>query len=406
MKPAPAAVVFGMLEHGHIKRLLPIVSGLVGAGVRTHVFTDVRFRAEVEAAGGRHVDLFRGRPLDGADGASIPIPCRYVSFAGHYAEQVVAEAAALGPSLVVHDTFAVIGAVVAGHLGLPRVNVCVGHNHAPGPTLEDLRDDPRVAIAGECFRAVEALRERHHLPDASPFSYVTALSPQLNLYCEPPEYLREEERRPFEPMAFVGSLSDATIGRPPPAVPPFGEDAAEKLRVYVSFGTVIWRYYAAAAWRALEAVSDALAATREARGLVSLAGAPPGAGAGRLARRNVRVENYVDQWSVLGAASVFITHQGLNSTHEAAFRGVPMISYPFFADQPALSRRCEELGLAVPLVGEPRGPVTADDVHAAVARVVERREGFRARLTEARSWELAVMAGRPQVVERILALIA
>lgn len=398
--------MFGMREYGHIKRLLPIIAGLAGAGVRPHVFTDARFRAEVEAAGGVHDDLFRGRPLDAADASSIPVPCRYVSFAGHYADQVLAEAAALEPSLVVHDTFAVIGVVVARSLGLPRVNVCVGHNHAPEPTLEALRRDPRVSIADDCWRAVEALRLRHHMPEASPFSYVTALSPQLNLYCEPPEYLRQADRRPFEPIAFVGSLSDSTINRPPPPASPFGGDAGEKLRVYVSFGTVIWRYYETAAKRALEAISDAVGSLADANAVVSLAGAPAAEWTRRLARPNVRVEDYLDQWSMLGAASVFITHQGLNSTHEAVFRGVPMISYPFFADQPALSRRCQELGLAVPLVGDLRGQVTAADVHAALARVAAGRDTFRMRLAEARAWELDVMAGRPHVIARVLDLIA
>src|SRR5262249_60501760 len=65
---------------------------------------------------------------------------------------------------------------------------------------------------------------------------------------------------------------------------------------------------------------------------------------------NVRLIEYADQWAALRDADMFITHHGLNSTHEAIFHEVPMISYPLFSDQPALARRCQELGLAVPLV--------------------------------------------------------
>jgi MGT family glycosyltransferase len=405
MKPGASIVVFGMLEHGHIKRLLPIISGLARTGLRVHVFTVARFRSEIESAGGHHIDLFRGRPLEEADALSIPIPCRYVSFAGHYAEQVAAEAAALQPSLVIHDTFAVIGAVVARYLGVPRVNVCVGHNHAPEPTLETLRTDPRVAVSEDCRRAVQALRERHGMPEASPFSYVTSLSSELNLYCEPPQYLREEERVPFQPIAFVGSLSEQTIGRPPTPVSPYGDSAAGKQRLYVSFGTVIWRYYEQAARGALEAISEAVADLPEVVALVSLGHARSCAWAARLERPNLRVESYVDQWSTLCHSSVFLTHQGLNSTHEAVFLGVPMISYPFFADQPALSKRCQELGLAVPLVDTLRGRVSAANVRAALACVAARRESLRARLAEARAWELDTIAARGQVIERILGLI-
>ena len=95
MKPGTSAVVYNMLEYGHLKRLLPVISGLTRAGVRTHVFTLPAYCAEVENAGGLFIDLFRGRPLDEADALSIPIASRNVSFAGHFAEEVVIEAAAL-----------------------------------------------------------------------------------------------------------------------------------------------------------------------------------------------------------------------------------------------------------------------------------------------------------------------
>ena len=404
MRRGTSIAVFGMLERGHVSRLLPIVSGLARAGVLVHVYTDARFREDVERSGGRFEDLFAGRPLDAADATSVPIPCRYVSFAGCYADAVAAQVAALRPSLVVHDTFAVIGAVVARRLGLRRVNVCVGHNHAPEPTLEALRDDPRVAVSDDCRRAVQALRERHQMPDASPFSYVTAISPDLNVYCEPPQFLNDDERAAFEPLIFFGSLSEQALARTAPAESPFGEGCAASRRVYVSFGTVIWRYYEPAARIALQAISEAVGGLPDAVALVSMGRAPlPWAAA--LERSNVRVQGYVDQWSALREASVFVTHQGLNSTHEAIFQGVPMVSYPFFADQPALSRRCQGLGLAVPLSAGLRAPVSPDDVRSALARVEHEREGLRARLAKAREWEQDVIAARGQAVSRILALL-
>ena len=403
MKTTRAAAVFGMIERGHFQRLLPVIAGLAQAGLRTHVFTDRRYRDEVESVGGLFVDLFAAHPLEAADAASLPIPCRYVSFAGHYADDVTAEAQALRPSLVVNDGFAVIGAVVARQLRLPRVNVCVGHNLAPAPTLERLRHDPRVAVSAACWRAVQVLRERHQMPDASPFSYVTDLSPQLNLYCEPPQFLREDERRAFEPLAFFGSLSTQTIDRPASTPSVFAPAPAGARRIYISFGTVVWRYYQAAARAALEAISVAVSAMPDATALVSLGGTPA-PWAADLARPNVRVESYVDQWNALREASVFITHHGLNSTHEAIYQGVPMVSYPFFGDQPGLARRCQELGLALPLVPGLRAPVSPTDVAAVLARVAAERPALQARLAQARAWELEAIAARGQVIQRILDL--
>src|SRR6185503_15052042 len=113
-----------------------------------------------------------------------------------------------------------------------------------------------------------------------------------------------------------------------------------------------------------------------------------------LSRANVRVEATVDQWRVLAECDAFITHHGLNSTHEAIFHRVPMISYTFFSDQPALASKCQELGLAIPLTGTLRGAITADDVKAAIAMALEKRRALRAHLARARLWELDTMAGR------------
>lgn len=397
-------VVFAMPEQGHFKRLLPLIAGLAAAGAPPVVFTDRRFQADVRRVGGEFIDLFSECPIERADDSSVPIPCRYVSFAGRYADDVVRRAAPLRPSIVVHDTFAVIGVVVAHHLRLPRVNVCAGHNLAPGPTLEGLRQDPRIRVSGSCWDGVRSLRDRHGMPDASPFSYVTALSPDLNVYCEPPEFLLPAERSAFAPIAFFGSLPDEwpTGERKRPSA--FGENCMAALRVYASFGTVIWRYYEAQALGALEALSEVMSAQPDAAALVSLGGQAPSERMRRLGRRNMRVVSYVDQWQALGEATVYLTHQGLNSTHEAVFQRTPMISYPFFADQPGLSRRCQELGLAIPLVAGLRGPVEPDDLRKALARLEHERDTMQARLAAAEGWERATIRGRPAVIERILDL--
>ena len=152
-----SAAVFCMPEQGHFKRLLPLIAGLSGAGIETHVFTDLRYRAAVERAGGRFSDVFAGRPLEAADATSLPVPCRYVSFAAHHADSMLRELAPLRPDLVVHDTFAVIGVVAANALALPRVAVCSGHNAAPLPTVEALRRDGRDAATARIRPLSDAL---------------------------------------------------------------------------------------------------------------------------------------------------------------------------------------------------------------------------------------------------------
>jgi UDP:flavonoid glycosyltransferase YjiC (YdhE family) len=294
--------------------------------------------------------------------------------------------------------------VVAHHLDIPRVNVCAGQNLAPKPTLEALARDPRVRTSVQCQRAVELLRKRHGMPGASPFSYIDGLSNDLNVYCEPPEFLLPAEREAFRPIAFFGSLLPdpiAEIGGRPSL---FGVDSNASLRIYASFGTVIWRYYEEAAVEALNALIDAVANVDGVTALVSLGGRNAPELAERLARTNVRIEGYVDQWRVLQEASVMLTHQGLNSTHEAIYHRTPMISYPFFSDQPGLARRCQDLGLAVPLNSGIRGAVSTENVHTALARIEAGAAEMQLRLAEARQWELATIAARPAVIERIVRL--
>ena len=123
-----------------------------------------------------------------------------------------------------------------------------------------------------------------------------------------------------------------------------------------------------------------------------------------LRRRTVRVESYVNQLEVLSEADLFITHHGLNSTHESIVHGVPMISYPFIADQPALAQRCQDFGLATQLTESPLDSVHPKHALAAINRIWDDRHRFGIRLDQARQWELKVIAARKQVLQRVLDL--
>jgi MGT family glycosyltransferase len=387
---------------GHVQLLLPLVAGFRRRGVPVRVMTHGEFRERVEAMGAAFVDLYAGRPLDAADATSVPVPSRWVTFAGVYAESLAAEVATFAPRLILYDTFTVAGFVVARLLGLPYVNVCPNHAPVPSRMLAALARDPRVATSDACRAAVERLRTVHGMAGANPFSYYETLSPHLNLYCEPEEFLDPGDRAPFAPLAFFGALAPPESDGAPAAGAFAG--SGTRRRIYVSFGTVVWPYFEAAATAALAAISQTLAG-RDVDVVLSLGRhrLSPAARAA-LVRGNVRVEDHVDQWATLAEADAFVTHHGISSTHEAIFRRVPMISYPFFGDQPALARRCRDLGLAVPLTDEPRAEVKPAALLGALDRLSDERDRFAARLSEARAWELRTIAGRDAIIDRMLAL--
>lgn len=408
MSRTGGVVAFTIPGQGHISRMLPLVAGLCEMGVPVDFYAHEMARSPIERTGARFHDLYAGRDMDVPDGTSRPVPMRNVSFAGYWGEEIALEVAALGPRLVIHDTFAVIGRVVAFHLGIPRVNMRAGHNLEPRRALAALEaEEGSIAVAEACRASVDLLRERHGMPDASPFSFFIDNGADLNICSEPPEFLAEDQRPPFEPLAFFGSCwpsSGAPGATPEPDF--FGPDASSCLRVYVGLGTAKWLMCPDRAMALLATMADAIEAAPDVRGLIGL-GNPriPPRSVEHLIRANVRVEPYVDQVEALRQASLYVTHHGLNSTHEAIYHEVPMVSCPLFGDQPVLAARCQELGLSVPLERHADGLTTVDDVHRAFERVRRERESLKASLLRARQWEVAVMERRPEVLRRIVNLM-
>ncbi|MGH3054372.1 MAG: hypothetical protein ACRDL7_05280, partial [Gaiellaceae bacterium] len=239
-----------------MQRLLPLIDGLHRCGRTVNVMTQTRFRDTVERVGGRFYDLYAQHPIEAADATSIPMPSRFVTFTAVYAESLINAVAALQPGVLIYDTYSVMAPFIARRLGIPYVNVCAGHAAVPSRVVAELREDPRVAISTECWAAVQRLKDVYGMRDANPFSYVEGLSPFLNLYCEPSEFLTEEDRVVFEPIAFFGALAPALREGSPAEI--FSRTPS-RLKIYVSFGTVIWRYFAPVAYAALEVIARSVA---------------------------------------------------------------------------------------------------------------------------------------------------
>lgn len=402
-----AVAFFAMPQAGHFQTLRPLISALARLGLSAYVFTDRQFEADVEHAGGTFVNIFAKYPIDEADGESLPTPCRYVTFAGRYGQEIVRDLEELNPQLVIHDAHAVIGRVVGAALGIPWVTVCPAHNVGVDRLPALVGTLPEISVSAGCSRAVETLRVRYGIADASPFSFASGHSPFLNLYGEPAAFLTEAERRALEPVAFHGCLpSTEEISALEVEGPPYFENTENNIKVYVSFGTVVWRYFPQQALDAVRVLANSLMRMSEVRTVISLGGAELTPRTLAVpATPNVSIVGYADQWQVLREADVFVTHNGLKSTHEAIFNRVPMISYPFFWDQLALAEKCRRFGLAIPLSAAPLAPVETDDVHAALSELAVRGPQMRASLAAAREWELEVIVNRDAVVRRITDLL-
>jgi UDP:flavonoid glycosyltransferase YjiC (YdhE family) len=91
---------------------------------------------------------------------------------------------------------------------------------------------------------------------------------------------------------------------------------------------------------------------------------------------NVRLVPFVPLSLLLGSSELFLSHGGFGSVQLAMAAGAPMVNLPMFGDQPANSRRLEELGLGVHV--DP-ADATAEVLAEACARVLaDRSFRFRA----------------------------
>lgn len=400
-------VAFCMDLVGHFQRLVPVISSLAN-DFNIYFFADRLYQQQIEQAGAIFVDMLTPYPLAEADQESIPLGCRFVTYTGKYIEPILEEVKALQPSLIIYDSFAVIGFAVAKVLGLPFINICAGHNINAANIKERVKYHPCVKISTECKEAVVKLRKTYGIENADPFLYACSMSPYLNIYSEPPQFLDEEERKHYDPIAFFGCIDaeQRSLQGKKTAVSGcyFNPDA--RLKVYVSFGTIVWIYFTQQAAQVLQVISNVFADKIDTEVLISLGGNKNAENLLPLLKRdNIKVQFYVDQWAVLQEADLFITHHGLNSTHEAIYHSVPMLSYPFFWDQPPLAKKCQDLGVALPLVSEVREPLTEQTLRNSLKLFTAIRKKLQEDIRLLSQGEKQIVKDRGQVLVRIKNLV-
>ena len=393
-------VLISVDQSSHRGRLTPIATELVRQGANLFVVDSLDNADYWRTIGASVVDLFADGTLEDADARSIPQPARRVTFAAKFGKQLARRLAPLRPSLIVHDQFAVVGWVVANELSLPRVTLCGRSAFCTERHWDPIAERGLLHVSDECHQAVATLQS-WGLTSASPFSFVTLHSDDLNVYAEPRQFLNEAEQAMLHPLVCSGSL-DIDRQMPSSGAVAFPSEAPQMIRMYVAFGTMIWRYWSDEAVGILRAVASATRANPRVTTLVTLGGAAIANQVSELNSARLRLVDFVDQWQVLSQTDVFLTHHGLKSTHEAIYHELPMIGCPFHADQPDISARSAEMGLSVSLVDDRDYERSADDVLAALATVEERAAENAERLAEARQWELDAIAARPAIVRRLL----
>ena len=197
--------------------------------------------------------------------------------------------------------------------------------------------------------------------------------------------------RAFQPGGEHFGERVAFVGPSLPELPPRTQ-RRERPLVYVSLGTVMHGntgFYRACAEGLGDGPWDVLLSVGSPEGAAALGALPP----------NVRAEARVEQLRVLGEASVFLTHCGMNSVSEALFFDVPLVCCPQTQEQRGVANRVLALGA---------GLLLPDDSPQAIAQAIGialSDPSYRAHAaTIAQSFRES--GGAPQAAETILLVIA
>ena len=366
-------ILFNIPSSGHVNPALPLAAELVRRGHRVDFYLTDGYRTEVEATGATF------RAYEGvADNYFEEVSRRFNP--PRLATQLMETSAELLPGLVemlreqrpdavIYDTMCPWGRLAAKAAGLPAVASMALMDLPDSLMLKTGQVLPTLwLIAGNLgwlrrYRRAAGRVGREWGLDVAPFPGVINWPGDLTI-----SYTSEL----FPPKARRNAASTVFVG-PPFQSPwdgaefPFEELDASRPLVYVSLGTVF--NDRPAFFRAcIEAFgggeSQLVMAVGDKLSIEAVGPLPPG----------VIVRPFVPQTRILERASLFVTHSGANSVHDALYCDLPLLLVPQQLEQAMIAARVEQLGAGRVLRSQ---KVTAGRLAALAARLLE-EPGFRA----------------------------
>lgn len=350
---------FCIPAHGHTNPTLGIVKELTSAGHQVYYFSFEMFREKIEAAGAAFIACdgydFEMEDKDNADRVGkdkVFATELLVSSTLALDEMTSEEIRRIQPDLVVSDSVAFWGKLVAMKHGIPYVSSTTTfafNRYSSKYMQESVWDIAKMLFAlPRINRQLQRLRDKGY-PVRSLLDIVQNDN-ETNTIVYTSKY--------FQPCSETFSEHYHFIG---PSIRPITAPIAKTAEktVYISMGTVNQdrEFYrncihvlGKTGWQVI----------------ISMGTNPdhfealPG---------NVQIFESVDQMAVLSIADAFITHCGMNSASEGLYFQVPLVLFPQTAEQGAVAKRAEELGAAVRLKS-----ISEEDILQAVTEVLYKPE--------------------------------
>ncbi|MBB2481783.1 glycosyltransferase [Bacillus sp. APMAM] len=330
-------------SEGHVNPTIGVVQELISRGEEVVYFTIEDFRERIEETGAtvktidvqKFINAFisggRNNLLERINGllhtADIMIPSVLEQIKGEHFDYLI------------HDSMFGCGHLLSQILKLPAINSCTTFAHT-NESFDKMFEELSKKIPTETFdefqRLTGVVKEKFGVEIRSPYE----------VYCNPAPLTIVYTTKEFQPN---GEAFDQTYQFVGPSISSrltqenFDLTAIEgKSTIYISLGTVMNQ-----AIDFYKLCLDAFGSTDhtvvmsigEKTQLIELGDIP----------ENFIVKNYVPQTEVLKYSKLFITHGGMNSTHEGLYYGVPLIVIPLSADQPIIAGQVASIGAGIAL---------------------------------------------------------
>jgi MGT family glycosyltransferase len=381
-------------SEGHINPTIGVVQELISRGEEVVYFCIEAFRERVEQTGAS-VRTFDGQQfikafisggrdylLERINGllltVDIIIPSVLEQIEGEHFDYII------------HDSKFGCGRILAQMLKLPAINSCTTFAQTEESfdhMLEQFFREIPVEIATPIYEKFQSLtvlvKDKYGVEIQSPYE----------VFCNPAPLTIVYTTREFQPDGEAFDHSYKFVG---PSIAPranqqnFDFTAIKgKHHIYISLGTVFNQAigFYKLCFEALGNTEHTIILSIGSRTQTSDLGEIPD---------NFVVRNYVPQTDVLQHAGLFITHGGMNSTHEGLYYGVPLIVIPQSADQPIIARQVASIGAGVQLQMH---SLTAYQLREAVDHVLS-HPSFKKAVTEA-SGSFRKSGGYHQAVDEI-----